>query len=56
MTEGDLVIFKDSWGDPRQALFIRQVSKTMVEIIRLDGLRCQVSTRSVKKGVLNENR
>ena len=56
MSEGDLVVYTDSWGEPLQALFIRYVSDTMVEIVRLDGLRCQVPTSSVKKGVLSEDR
>ena len=56
MSEGDLIIYTDSWGDKKQALFIRHVTKTIVEIIRLDGLRCQVPTSLVEKGVLNEHR
>ena len=56
MSEGDLIIYTDSWGDKKQALFIRCVTETIVEIIRLDGLRCQVPTSLVEKGVLNEHR
>ena len=54
MSEGDLIIYTDSWGDKKQALFIRHVTKTIVEIVRMDGLRCQVAIGLIKKGVLNE--
>ena len=56
MTEGDLVIYTDSWGIERQALFIRHVSETTVEIVRLDGLRLQCATSYIKKGAVNESR
>ena len=54
MSEGDLIIYTDSWGDKKKALFIRYITKTIVEIVRMDGLRCQVPTSLIKKGVLNE--
>ena len=54
MKEGDLVIYTDSWGDKKQALFIRYITQTIVEIVRMDGLRLQTATGYIKKGVLNE--
>ena len=56
MKEGDLVIYTDSWGDKKQALFIRYITQTIVEIVRMDGLRIQCATSHIKKGVANEDR
>ena len=56
MSEGDLIIYTDSWGEPLQALFIRHVTQTIVEIVRMDGLRIQCATSHIKKGVTNEDR
>jgi hypothetical protein len=56
MKEGDLVIYTDSWGDKKQALFIRYITQTIVEIVRMDGLRLQTPAGYIKKGVHNEDR
>ena len=56
MKEGDLVMYEDNWGEPLQALFIRHVTKAIVEIVRMDGLRIQCATSHIKKGVSNEDR
>ena len=56
MKEGDLVIYTDSWGDKKQALFIRYLTQTIVEIVRMDGLRLQTAAGYIKKGVHNEDR
>ena len=56
MKEGDLIIYTDSWGDKKQALFIRYLTQTIVEIVRMDGLRLQTAAGYIKKGVLNEDR
>ena len=56
MKEGDLVIYTDSWGDKKQALFIRYITQTIVEIVRMDGLRLQTASGYIKRGVHNESR
>ena len=56
MKEGDLIIYTDSWGDKKQALFIRYITQTIVEIVRMDGLRLQTASGYIKRGVHNEDR